>query len=253
MTHLLDKWLAASKAGNPTLAASIATLSGQPGQSLISTGLYDPGGSYTGGGAVTILVAEVKAKPIPIRAPAIMPPSIIPPGIQYPTVELVNHEGEGFGMPWTTGPGALQNQEWPLGSILFYQGNRLGVSIGIYDKGESMRDLLVTYHTRASRLRVHTGVGSSKNQGYSAREDPTNGGSTKAIVPYDRPQPPAGGGYGMLDTLKRAEEAAPSINEPWVDIIPGVSTPFKRPTLGQLEDTLRYFAAFGDDFFTWDF
>ncbi len=56
-----------------------------------------------------------------------------------------------------------------------------------------------------------------------------------------------------MDTLERAAGAAPSLDEDWVDIIPGVSTPFKRPTLGQLEDTLKYWAAWGDDFFTWDF
>ncbi len=249
MSHLLDKWLDASRAGNAELAASIADASvsgnAQP---------YLPRQNYKPAKSVTVLEAVVKPKPIPIRPPTLAPPSIIPPGIMYPTTELVNHDGRGYGMPWTTGPGALANEEWPIGSILFYSGTRLGVSIGIYDSGESLRDLLVTYHQRNVRLRVHTGRGHMTNAGYDARREPGAVGDPEvpgALVPYDRPQPPRGG--GLMDTLERAAGVAPSLDEDWVDIIPGVSTPFKRPTLGQLEDTLKYWAAWGDDFFTWDF
>ncbi len=243
MSHLLDQWLAASRAGNATLAAGIADASVSRYASPNLKQLEEK--------TVTVLEAVKKPRPIVVRPPTLAPPSIIPPGIMYPTARLVGHEQNGgAGIPDTIGPRSIANEEWPIGSLMFYIGKRVAVSIGIYDAGASFRDLLVSYHQRGARLRVHTGIGRMADVGVSGRETGPGGvGSSgvdeqRALVPAGRPEPPAGGYSGDVERWQEIDRGSVGQTDPWVPIVPGL--PFNRPTLKQLEDTLKYFAGIAD-------
>ncbi len=202
---------------------------------------------------MTVLEAIEKPLPWPIKPAELAPPSIIPPGVIYPTALLVGGEQNGGkGIPNTLGPVSITSEEWPIGSLLFYSGAAVAISIGIYDRGDSMRDLLVSYHRRGVHLRVHTGIGNAVSSGgHTAREEGpggVGGPGGRALVPHGRPQPPGGVG-GILEREYQRESESKSQTDPWVPIIPGL--PFNRPTLGQLEDTLKYFESWASEFATW--
>ncbi len=244
MSHLLDAWLAASRAGNAALAADIA-------DSSVSVNAMP----QLKESSVAVMQVVRKPKPIVVRPPSLAPPSIIPPRVDFPTAVLVGGEQNGGqGIPNTIGPRSIANIVWPIGSMLFYIGNRVAVSIGIYESGDSMRDLLVNYHRRGVRLKVHTGIGSASKAGVVGRNEGPGGvggeDEAGALVPYGRPLPPksiAGGTAGeAIERWQSLDRASPSQGDPWVDIIPGWSLPFKRPSVGQLEDTLRYFGGIAD-------
>jgi len=255
---VLSEWLAKSRMKPGAVLAPGATMmpTGDPG--WMDRNVTDPNRIRAlQQSSRTVLVAEEKAIPIVIVPKELFPPSIIPPGIQFPTALVVGTEQSGgVGIPHTTGPWSVAHEEWPLGSILFYTGNRVAISIGIYDKGESFQNLIISYHRRGVRLRVHTGVSKVVNSGPDAREGPGGVGEPERpgpLVPYGRPDPPRntpdGGFEGGLDRFLERNEDSISQTDPWVPIIPGL--PFNRPTLKQLEDTLRYWASWGDEIATW--
>ncbi len=190
MSHLLDAWLDASRAGNVDLAAEIAVQSTKPYDRATSGG--DFARAELKRRTKTVLVAEEKPLPVLVRVPELAPASIIPAGVLSPTAMLVGTEQKGgFMLPWTLGPASMMNEEWPIGSIIFYIGNSAAVTIGIYDRGDSLRDLLVSYLRRNVSLRVHTGIGRAGNQGRSARQDPPPNEPTPR-TPSNSPRPRSG-------------------------------------------------------------
>ncbi len=225
MSHLLESWLAESRKTNPGLQAV--------GSTIIDV---DPGltVAYRSGGTAevesvkrsrTVLVAVEKPMPLLLKLPGIFPPTIVPTIVDAPTKILVGDTvGGGLNMPWTNGPSTIIYEEWPIGSILFYIGNRVAISIGIYDQGDSMRDLLVSYHRRGVKLRVHTGIGRASNTGLDSRErdrdDTDDPGSV--MVPHGRPPPPTGGGGEVESRFLPGDlqEAGRGMDEPWTRYAP---------------------------------
>ncbi len=255
MSHTLEAWLNESRKRDGAILAKGATIplpgsygTGTTGQAAVETAR-----------AVTVLVPEVKPLPVPIVPKELFPPSIIPPAVVAPTIILVGgHEHGGSGMPWTNGPGALMNEEWPLGSIIFSVGNAAAVTIGIYDKGESLRWLLVSYLRRNVSLRVHTGIGKAPRRGGDFNGEYEGDRMLPApVVPHGRPKPPVqreiapiippgpGGGYGP-------GEDYPSLEEAWGPFL-GIPGAPPGPNLEQIEDSFRYFEPWVSDFFSWLF
>ncbi len=254
---VFEKWLVESRKRPGATLAPGATMMPTDSQGFINEPIGSPTSQFTmrKQSARRVLVVEEKPIPVPIVPKELAPPSIVPPGIQYPTALLVGHEQNGGeGIPHTGGPVSIAHEEWPLGSLLFYIGSRVAISVGIYDKGDSMRDLLISYHRRNVKLRVHTGIGKAVSGAYYSRDEGPGGVGEpeggRAVVPYDRPEPPRGGGYGgALERELQREKASEGQEGAWVPIIPGL--PFNRPTLKQLEDTLKYFTSWADEFASW--
>ncbi len=216
MSHsALEIWLAESrkKAG--------AVL--DPGATMMPTG--DPGwfdrvnvmpGKRS---SKKVMVVEDKPMPIEVKMTELAPTSIIPPVVLAPTIVLVGGElGGGNGIPWTNGPGALMEQVWPLGTMLFYVGNRVAISIGIYDSGRSMENLIISKHMRNVRLRVHTGMTQASDPGKQGREDPIE--RRNLPVPFNRPPLP---GSGPGSSIEEFEKFAEQFDEPYMRWAPDLS------------------------------
>ncbi len=204
MSHLLTAWLAASRAGNKDLLASIEAASAAPFSHPTGKFTYTNTTGPTGksevvkSGTVKVLVVEEKPRAIRKRPVSLAPQTIIPAVNFSPTVLLVGHDLDGgLGLPWTTGPGPIESIGWALGSMMFYIGNRVAVSVGIYDPQNMMRDLVVSYHRKDAKLRVHTGIG---QQGHKGSLDGPEGRPDPLVQPFNRPQIPRrsgpGGNYG---------------------------------------------------------
>ncbi len=220
LSHLLDAWLNASRAGDKALVASIEAASVLPYKRSVG-GAASMAPYVDSDSGITVLTVAVKAKPVPIRVTEMAPTSIVPPAVQAPTAVLVGDEsGGGFKIPWTAGPGALANLEWPLGSILFYMGARLAVSIGIYDRGESLHNLLVSKYLPKARLRVHTGVSRGSDAGQQRRDDPPPG-ELGPMVPFGAPKPPDS--YGDRGLIESLFDSADDMREPYVRRAPELS------------------------------
>ncbi len=196
---------------------------------------------------VTVLVPEVKAMPVPIVPTELAPASVIPPVVQAPTMVLVGDVlGGGYRIPWSNGPAALMNEEWSLGSLLFYMGNRLAVSIGIYDKGESMRDLIISKYLTNAKLRVHTGVGRASNAGRQSRDDlPDEVRPPGPLVPYGGSAPPK----DLGDVLEQFEDVARGMENPWMRRAPGMSPVDKFKA--NLNDLLKFLRPWEAEPGTW--
>ncbi len=137
-------------------------------------------------GAIVVLEPVVKPKPVVPKPVDVYPPSIIPAFIEGPTASLVGtHEHGGAGMPWTSGPGGITALDMAIGSLLFYIGAGVAISVGLGSSGaELMGQVKRSYHRRGVSMRVHTGIGRKGDVGGEwEREEPLP-------VPYNAPLPP---------------------------------------------------------------
>ncbi len=197
----------------------------------------------------SIMVMTVEEKPVPVilKITELAPASIIPPVVLSPTIVLVGGGyGGGNGIPWTNGPGALMNEAWPLGTMMFYVGNRLAISIGIYDQGRSMENLIISKHMRNVRLRVHTGITRASDAGQQRRDDPVE---RRALpIPLDRrplPQGPA----GAPNALEEFEAFASQFDEPYTRWAPELSPAEKFKA--NAKDFFKFFTPNDANPFSW--
>ncbi len=244
MSHLLEAWLDASRAGNAELAASLAEASVSP----YARPVFSPAVSSSKS-SVTVMVVEEKPLPVRIRPTELAPSSIIPPVVLSPTIVLVGDGyGGGDGIPWSNGPGALMNEAWPLGTMMFYVGRRLGVSIGIYDQGKSLENLIISKHMRNVNLRVHTGITKAGDAGQQHRDDPglDDWGYNNSRVPMNRPQPPSGGPGNAVEEF---QEFAKQFDEPYMRWAPDLSPGQK--FVGNLKDLFKFFTPNDANPFSW--
>ena len=245
MSHLLDAWLDASRSGNLALAksledASVTKYSGMTSGAQFAKDYVNKSAS------VTVMTVEEKAIPVPIRVTELTPSSIIPPAAFSPTIVLVGGEfGGGYGIPWTAGPGALMNESWPLGTMMFYVGNRLGISIGIYDAGRSLENLIISKHLRNVRIRVHTGITRAGDAGSQRREE-TPG---TLPIPLNRQPLPVRPGDGPGNAVEEFQKFAEQFDEPYMRWAPDLSPSEK--FIGNAKDLFRFFTPNDANPFSW--
>ncbi len=179
--------------------------------------LYGRGGE--GGG--TIVLEAVKVIEPPVVPPFEMyPPSIVPPRIQDPTASLVGDEyGGGGGRPWSNGPYSMLSSPVTIGTLLFYVGQRVAVSLAVRGANDLYSALKVKYHQRNAYLKVHTGVGGIGAGGGSmaavVRPDPVSPGSR----PLGMSSPGLRGGiYGVRSAFaaELADELGASLENWWL-------------------------------------
>ncbi len=245
MSHLLDAWLDASRSGNAQLAASIEATSVSPTAMLSPVGAVWRGPTPGSKSSVKVMVVEEKPLPVPIRPIELAPSSIIPPVVLSPTIVLVGDNfGGGNGIPWTNGPGALMNEAWPLGTMIFYVGNRVAISVGIYDSGESMENLIISKHQRNVRLRVHTGVTRAGDAGGQRRSEEPD-----VIIPRNRQPLPVRPGDGPGNAVEEFQEFAKQFDEPYMRWAPDLSPADK--FIANAKDLFRFFTPQDANPFSW--
>ncbi len=258
MSHELEKWLAASRLTNPGLQEIDGTTVDVDPELTIA---YRSGGTSSVNRVKkkrkTVIVLEPyeKALPWPIRPPEVFPTTIIPPIVEAATKVLVGDlMNGGLNIPWSNGPVSLMHEEWPLGSLLFYTGRGVAISVGIFDSGDMMRDLTVSYHRRGVGLRVHTGIGRAAQRGVGQRQDPSLGGVVPAPVVPHNSLPPAKDDSRMLapffpQTPQQLEELGKGFDNPWMNRAPEMSPGDKfKANAG---DLFKFFTGWATDPGSW--
>ncbi len=147
MTHLLDAYIEASRAGDAALAASIAESS------------VDRYASPQFAPTVVLEPVEVAA---PVKPPLMTqyPASLIPRPVFAPTAPYVGDEtGGGINIPFSAGPVSLMTIPPVIGTMLIMIAGRVAVSIAVRGAGDAYGHLKKLYHRRDAKMRVHTGVG----------------------------------------------------------------------------------------------
>jgi len=165
----------------------------------VGTGLSLNDISAQEGSSPDYTLAIVPKPPVypPVPPEHMYPTTVIPPLTEYPTMVLIGDQmNGGSGQPWTAGPQSITQIIEPLGTLLFYIGKRVAVSLAIRAAGDLYGALKVKYHQRNAYLKVHTGIGSiDRSRPTNAPLRPGAGGTAKPI-PYDPSTlPEAGPGY----------------------------------------------------------
>ncbi len=146
MTHLLQAYLDASRAGDAEGAAMIADNSVSP---------------YAKPQYKTVVLAPVEVVP-PVKPPLVtqFDQSIIPRGVDIPTAPYVGAEyGGGLNVPYSAGPASLISIPPVIGTMLIMIAGRVAVSIAVRGANDLYAGLKKQYHRRDALLRIHTGVG----------------------------------------------------------------------------------------------
>ncbi len=165
-------------------------------------------------GAVVVLAPKLIMKPIEPSPDEMFQTTIVDSQIAQPTARLMGEQfNGGYGTPWSTGPGSLPALHVPIGSMLFYIGNAVAVSLGIGGESDLFSQALVNYHRRGVFVKIHTGIGMARG-GASRNERPGGGGT-----PYNSPNPP-GGGLAPVVPDWAAPSQGPTIDVPGIGRIP---------------------------------
>ncbi len=193
MTHLLQAYIDASRAGNAALAADIADASVSPTAKPTFK---------------TVVLEPVEVIP-PVKPPLTtqFPVSIMPRPTFIPTAPFVGDDlGGGANIPWSAGPVSLLTIPPVIGTMLIMIAGRVAVSLAVRGATDLYNGLKLKYHQRNAKLRVHTGVG-TKNPGRRIfrdgfdpwLEDGADRPPAPGLHPVPVPVPTDPGKYGWGD------------------------------------------------------
>ncbi len=172
-------------------------------------------------GTVTMLEPVVVPKQIVIAPEYMFPTTIVPPLVTSPASRTRGSElGGGQGQPWSNGPKSLLSLPTTIGTLLFYIGARVAVSLAIRGANDLYGALKVKYHQRNAYVKVHTGVGKAE----SGAPNLVVGRRGPAVVPTGAQVPlsvhPSGAGGAPLQVTEYLEYPQNPLGRPEeVDLI----------------------------------